>query len=208
MTTDEIIEEVLARSGNRSLSPSEILVKANAEYSQTNLSIINLNEDYFLTEKSDFAVTSSRGPYTLPDDFGKIRGLWTPTDTFVRQRRPTDRTRSSRYGWYFSGVTSAALKRISFTDTPDETGNYLLQYVAFPTPLLTGGSSNPLWPVVFHEILILGSLERIYSVQDELERYADIRAAKQDLKDSLLSQVGGLNLGISRQVIDSDDDID
>src|SRR5688572_7503523 len=105
MTTDEIIEEVLARSGNRSLSPSEILVKVNAEYSQTNLSIINLNEDYFLTEKSDFTVTSSRGPYSLPADFGKIRGLWTPTSTLVKQRRPTDKDR--RYGWYFSGVTSA-----------------------------------------------------------------------------------------------------
>lgn len=206
MTVSEVISEVQRRSGDFSLGATELLPKINAEYNQTNLAIINLNEDYFLTDKTDFAVTTSLGPYNLPADFGKIRALIPPSGADpIQQANPADPNRA--FGWYFSGTVlsgTSILKRISFTDTPQETGNYTLRYVAYPVELDETTNTTPLWPFSFHEILVLGTLKRLYSVRDFYEKYPDLATELKDLRDGLLSQVGGLNLGSNRDV-DIDD---
>lgn len=206
MTTQEILDEIRSRSGDNTLQDTVLLTKVNNEYDQTNLAIINLNEDYFHDETT-IAVTSSLGPYSFPATFAKLRGLFRPDDTIVKQRRPTDRKNANRYGWYLAGTTSAAVKQFKFTDTPDAIGNYLCSSVLFPQHLSnTGTVVNPIWPVPFQEILILGGLKRLYSVEDIWNKFGSLSDDLKDLREGLLSQVGGLNLGVNRDVIEEDDD--
>jgi len=205
MTTQEILDEIRSRAGDPNLQDSVLLVKVNAEYDQTNLQISNLNEDYFYSE-SAIAITSSVGPYSFPATFAKLRGLFRPDDTLAPQVRPTDR--KGRYGWYLAGTTTAGVKQFKFTDTPDAAGNYTCAAVLFPPHLsnTVGSTVDPIWPIPFHEVLIIGGLKRLYSVEDFLERFADLTADLKDLRSGLLSQVGGLNLGANRDVITDDED--
>lgn len=205
MTTQEILDEIRSRAGDPNLQDSVLLTKINAEYDQTNLQIINLNEDYFY-EESNIAVTTALGPYSFPSTFAKLRGLFRPDETLVPQRRPTDR--KQRYGWFLAGTTTGGVKLFKFTDTPDATGNYICAAVVFPPHLsnAVGATVNPIWPAPFHEILILGGLKRLFSVEDIWEKYAELRDDLKDSRGGLLAQVGGLNLGVNREVQMSDDD--
>ena len=184
----------------------EITFKINNEYDETNLAIVNLNEDYFLSDAT-LAITSSLGPYSLQADFAKIRALITPSGVFVNQVSPADPAKP--YGWYFSGTTAAGLKQIKFTDTPLEVGNYTLRSITFPAHLddaATSTTTTPLWPAPFHELLVLGALERVYSVQDLYDKFPDLQASKRELQQRLLSQIGDLNIGRSRDVISDSED--
>lgn len=206
MTSLEILAEIKDRAQDNTLDDGYLLTKINNEYDQTNLAITNLNEDYFLTPKTDFAITTSPGPYTLPADFAKFRALIAPSGEFIDQVNPA--TRRKPYGWYFSGTTSAGLKKITFNDTqPTETGNYELRYVAYPTHLDKTTYLTPLWPAAFHEILVLGALKRVFSVQDLYDKFPDLKAELADLKETLLAQIGGLNLGPGKDVIVEPEDI-
>lgn len=200
MTTQEILDEIRSRSGDNTLQDSVLLTKVNAEYDQTNLAITNLNEDYFY-EEDTIAVTSSVGPYLFPINFVKIRGLFRPDETLVPQRRPTDRKGS--YGWYLAGTTTAGVKQFKFTDTPDTVGSYICAHVALPVHLTNtpGAAVDPLWPEFFHEILILGGLERLFSIEDIWEKHSELLATKKTLREDLLGMVGGLNLGTNREVV-------
>jgi hypothetical protein len=204
MITQEIIDEVRSRAGDPSLQDSVILTKINNEYDQTNLAIINLNEDYFYQESS-IAVTTSLGPYNFPTTFAKLRGLFRPDETSVTQRRPTDR--KIRYGWYLAGTTAAGVKQFKFTDTPDVTGSYICAAVVFPPALTNNATSpvNPIWPVPFHEVLVIGALQRMYSVEDIWDKGKSLSEAKAELRDGLLAMVGGLNLGTNREVVEEEE---
>jgi hypothetical protein len=205
MTTQEILDEIRSRAGDNNLQDSVLLTKVNAEYDQTNLAITNLNEDYFY-EEDTITVTSSVGPYLFPTNFVKIRGLFRPDETMVAQRRPTDRKKKA--GWYLAGTTTAGVKQFKFTDTPDTVGSYICAHVALPPHLtnLSGATVDPLWPEFFHEILILGGLERLYSVEDIWEKHGELLATKKTLREDLLGMVGGLNLGANRDVAMETDD--
>lgn len=207
MTTQEILDEIRARAGDTTLQDSILLTKVNAEYDQTNLQITNLNEDYFY-EESTVTVSSSVGPYLFPAAFAKLRGLYRPDETMVKQRRPTDRKK--RYGWYLAGTNTAGVKQFKFTDTPDATGDYICAAVVFPPHLTndSGAEVNPIWPEPFHELLILGALERLYSVEDIWEKHSELAAEKQNLRDGILAQAGSLNLGTNREVESDQEDFD
>ena len=208
MTTQEILDEIRSRSGDNTLQDSVLLTKINNEYDQTNLAIINLNEDYFYEEDVIPVTSASVGPYSFPANFAKIRGLFRPDESIVRQRRPTDR--KLRYGWYLAGTTPAGVKQFKFTDTPDASGDYICAHVAVPPHLTNapGASVDPIWPQFFHEVLILGGIERLYSVEDVWEKHGELLQTKKDLRSDLLGQVGGLNLGTNKEVeIDDNDHI-
>jgi hypothetical protein len=206
MTVSEIIAEIKDRAQDGTLQDSVLLTKINNEYDQTNLAITNLNEDYFFAENAAFAITSSQGPYTLHATFSKMRALITPSSGFVNQVSPADPRKP--YGWYFSGTTAAGLKTISFTDTPQETGSYKLRSVDYPAHLDQTTYLTPLWPAPFHEILVLGALKRVYSVQDIYDKFPDLKADLAEMKKTLLEQVGGLNLGANREVQADDEDFE
>jgi hypothetical protein len=203
MITQELLDEIRSRAGDQNLQDSVLLQKVNAEWDQTNLEITNLNEDYFY-EESAVVVTTSVGPYTFPATFAKLRGLFRPDETLVPQRRPTDR--KQRYGWYLAGTTVAGLKQFKFTETPDVAGNYICAAVLFPPHLSnTGTVVNPtLWPAPFHEVLILGALKRLYSVEDIWEKFSTLAADLKELREGLLAQVGSLNLGTARRVVEEE----
>jgi hypothetical protein len=205
MTVSEILAEIKSRAVDPNLGDPELLTRINNEYDQTNLAIINLNEDYFFTEKTDLAITSSLGPYNLPSDFSKFRALIPPSGSpYVSQVSPADDRKP--YGWYLAGTTSARLKRLSFTQTPHETGNYTLRYCAQPPHLDLTTNTVPLWPESFDEILILGALKRTFSIQDLYDKFPDLKSDLKELRQGLLTEVGGLNLGANRDVdLDPDD---
>lgn len=205
MTTQEILDEIRQRSGDPNLGDDILLTKVNNEYDQTNLSITNLNEDYFY-EESNITVTTSVGPYSFPATFAKLRGLYRPDETLVPQRRPIDRKR--RYGWYLAGTTAAGVKQFKFTDTSDAAGTYICAAVVFPPHLTnaSGAAVNPVWPAPFHELLVVGGLERLYSVEDIWEKHSELMASKTELRSGLLAQVGSLNLGVNRDVVTDDED--
>lgn len=205
MTVTEILDEVKNRAVDPNLQNSDLLVKINNEYDQTNLAITNLNEDYFLTEEP-FTVTDDQ-TYLLPEDFAKMRVFIAPSGILVPQVSPADPAQP--YGWYFAGSQVGsdqnAQRLLYFTDTPREQGDYTLRYVAYPPHLDTDLHIVPLWPAPFHEILVLGALKRLFSVQDLYDKYPDLDNDLQRLRETLLAQVGGLNLGTNRDV-DLDDD--
>lgn len=204
MTVAQIIAEIKSRAHDSGLGDDLLLTRVNNEYHQTNLAIINLNEDYFFTTAT-LAITTSLGPYELPADFGKFRALIAPSEEFIDQASPADENKP--FGWFFSGTrlsSGVVNKRLSFTDDPRETGNYTLRYAAFPGELDLTTNTTPLWPNPFHEILILGGLKRTYSVQDLYSKFPDLSADLSDLRATLLAQVGGLNLGAAREVASDD----
>src|SRR5260370_40859521 len=102
MTVSDILTEIKDRAQDNTLDHGRLLARMNNEYDQTNLRIINLNEDYFFTE-STLAVTTSPGPYNLPSDFGKFRALIPPSaGSIVKQVSPADPRMP--YGWDISAT--------------------------------------------------------------------------------------------------------
>lgn len=204
MLSNEIIDEIKSREDNANLSSTRLLQLLNLTYLEKCAKIRKTCSDYFLTSY-EIVGDGSTLEFTLPKNFRTARKM---IDSSGNPFNPADIGRDG--GWFllggFESDTHEYRQKICFKTAPGET--YTLYYEFSPDALDLTTTTVPLIPEEYHEVLIIGPLKKLHSLDDDTSIYKSLDAEDKRLTDDLVMDIAERIDSGEMQVEVNDDDLE